>query len=117
MKSPAGTARRGTKGRAGRGRGFVALGLLAFVLVAVGVIWRRSYGFEQARALRDLDRQRLQLEAQRSALLGEIRTMSSREKLQPIAQGRLGMRVPSDSQVVLLPLVGPRAGGGVDGAP
>lgn len=94
----------------------VAIGLLAFVLVAVGVIWRRSYGFEQSRALRALDAQRLQLEAQRSALLGEIRLLSSRERLQPIAQARLGMRVPSDSQVVLLPLAG-NTGGGRDALP
>ena len=91
-----------------RGRSLVALALVGFVLVAVGVISRRSYGIAQARALRDLDKQRLQLEAQRSRLESEIRDLSSRARLAPIAEQRLNMHVPNDSQVVILPR--PRAG-------
>ena len=87
----------------GRGRPIVALLLVGFVLVATGVIWRRSFGIAQSRELRELDKQRLELEAQRARLQGEIRDLSSRGKLAPIAEQRLNMHVPNDSQVIILP--------------
>ena len=87
----------------GRGRPLVAVLLVSFVLVATGVIWRRSFGIAQSRELRELDRRRLELEAQRARLKGEIRDLSSFAKLAPIAEQRLNMHVPNDSQVVILP--------------
>jgi cell division protein FtsL len=87
----------------GRGRPIVALLLVGFVLVATGVIWRRSFGIAQSRELRELDKQRLELEAQKARLQGEIRDLSSRAKLAPIAEQRLNMHVPNDSQVIILP--------------
>ena len=86
-----------------RGRSIVALVLFSFVLVATGVIWRRSVGVAQARAIQGLEQQRSSLMARRAALEGEIRDATSRARLAPIAEGRLGMRVPSDSQVITLP--------------
>ena len=80
----------------------VALALLGFVLVATGVIARRTYGIDQARALRDLDRRRQTLEAEHVKLDGEIREASSRPRLMPIAEQRLNMRVPSPDQVTVL---------------
>ena len=80
----------------------VALALLGFVLVATGVIARRTFGIDQARALRDLDRRRQTLEAERVKLDGEIRDASSRPRLMPIAEQRLNMRVPSSDQVIVL---------------
>jgi cell division protein FtsL len=91
------------RGARGRGRSIVAIALLGFLLVATGVIWRRSYGIARARELRDLDRRRVQLEAQRAKLESEIRELSSRATLAPIAEQRLYMHVPSDTQVVILP--------------
>jgi cell division protein FtsL len=88
----------------------VALLLVGFVLVATGVIWRRSFGIAPARELRDLDKQRLELEAQKSRLEGEIRVLSSRSKLAPIAEQRLNMHVPNDSQVIILPRPAARSG-------
>ena len=85
----------------GRGRSLVALLLVGFVLVAVGVIWRRSYGIARARELQALDRQRQSLEAQKSKLESDIRELSSRERIVPAAE-RLGMRIPSDSSVIYL---------------
>lgn len=85
-----------------RGRTFVALVLFGFVCIATGVIWRRSVGVAQARAITKLDQQRADLEARRAALEGEIRDATSRARLAPIAE-KLGMRVPSDSQVITLP--------------
>jgi len=80
----------------------IALVLLGFVLVATGVIARRSYGIRQQRAVRDLARQRDALEAERVRLAGEIRDSSSLARLAPILQ-RMHMHVPAESMVVNLP--------------
>lgn len=84
----------------------VALVLLGFVLVATGVIWRRSFGIQQQRALRVLERQRDALEAERVRLTGEIRDSSSLARLAPILQ-RMNMHVPADSMVITLPRTRP----------
>ncbi len=86
-----------------RGRSLIALALLGFLLIATGVIWRRSYGIAQRSELRALDRERTQLEARRVKLENDIREASSRARLAPIAEQRLNMHVPNDSQVVILP--------------
>jgi cell division protein FtsL len=94
------------KGRvAGRGTGrlrFVLL-LLGFLVIAVGVILRRSYGIAAARELQELETRRAALVAERLRLEGEVRAAASRATLQPIAEQRLRMRVPADSQVIILP--------------
>ena len=88
--------------KSGRGRQ-LALVLIGFLLVATGVIWRRSYGIARARELTELDRRRVQLDARRAQLESEIRDLSSRAKLAPIVEQRLQMHVPADTQVVILP--------------
>jgi cell division protein FtsL len=85
-----------------RGRSLVFLALLGFVLVATGVIWRRSTGVAMARELRQLEERRAALEAQQAALQGAIRDASSRDRLIGIAEDRLGMRIPPDSLVTFL---------------
>jgi cell division protein FtsL len=75
--------------------------LIGFVIVASAVIWRRSYGITQARQIADLDRQIVQLSAERGRLSALIRDESSRTQLGPVVQ-QLGMRVPDDRQVRLL---------------
>lgn len=86
-----------------RGRTVIFLALLGFFVVATGVIWRRSVGIAQARELRALEDRRTALEAQEAALEGAIRDASSRAKLAPIAESKLGMRIPPESLVILLP--------------
>jgi cell division protein FtsB len=86
-----------------RGRTVIFLALLGFFVVATGVIWRRSVGIAQARELRALEDRRSALEAQEAALEGAIRDASSRAKLAPIAESKLGMRIPPESLVILLP--------------
>lgn len=86
-----------------RGRSIVFLGLFGFVVVATGVIWRRSTGLAQARELRELRTRRDALAAQQAALEGAIRDASSRERLARTAEERLGMRVPPESLVIRLP--------------
>jgi cell division protein FtsL len=86
-----------------RGRSLVALLLVAFLLVAAGVIWRRTFGIEQAREIRQLEQRRAQLAALEAKVQNEVRQASSRARLGPIAEQRLHMRVPADTQVVILP--------------
>lgn len=83
-----------------KGRTIVAIVLISFVLVATGVIWRRSYGSIHAREQRKLDEQRSALVAERAKLEGDIRDASSRAKLVPVAEQRLNMHFPSDSLVI-----------------
>jgi cell division protein FtsL len=86
-----------------RGRTLIFLALLGFFVVATGVIWRRSVGIAQARALRELEDRRSELEAQEAALQGAIRDASSRARLAPIAEQQLGMRIPPESLVIIIP--------------
>ena len=95
-------AKRRVAARAGGRLRFVLL-LAGFLVVAMGVILRRSYGVAAAREIQQLDTRRAALVSERLRLEGEIRAAASRATLQPIAEQRLQMRVPSDSQVIILP--------------
>ena len=86
-----------------RGRSIVFLALLGFVLVATGVIWRRSTGIAMSRELRVLETRRTALEAQQADLQGSIRDARSRDRLVNIAERRLGMRIPPETLVTFLP--------------
>lgn len=83
-----------------RGRALIALALLGFVCVAAGVIWRRSAGIARAREESRLEQRRAALDAERAKLEGDIRDASSRARLARVAEERLHMRIPNDSQVV-----------------
>ena len=89
-------------GGRGRGRGRLALVLIGFLVIASGVILRRTYGIAAATQLRQLEQKRAALVAERLRLEGEVRAASSRSTLQPIAEQRLQMHVPSDSQVIII---------------
>ena len=86
-------------GSRGTGRLRFVLLLLGFLVIAVGVILRRSFGVAAARELQQLDARRAALVAERLRLEGEVRAAASRATLQPIAEQRLQMRVPADSQI------------------
>jgi type II secretory pathway pseudopilin PulG len=85
-----------------RGRAWVALALLGFVLVGAAVIWRRAQGHAQAKALLALEQQRLQLQSQRAQLRSDIRDLVSRSSLAAVVEKRLDMHVPNDTQLVIL---------------
>lgn len=76
--------------------------LLLFLVISGAVIMRRTMGIAAAQELLKLDSRRAQLVAERLRLEGEVRAAGSRARLQPIAEQRLQMRVPSDSQVIIL---------------
>jgi hypothetical protein len=86
-----------------RGRTVIFLALLGFFVVATGVIWRRSLGIAQASRIRELEDRRSALEAQGAALEGAIRDASSRARLAPLAEEKLGMRIPPESLVIIIP--------------
>ena len=84
-----------------RGRTAIALGLAAFLVVTTSVVWRRARGSAAAIRLHELGARIDELHAQRAKLEGEVLRLSSQVELVPRVQ-RLGMRVPSDSQVIHL---------------
>ena len=86
-----------------RGRTLVGVVLAAFVLVALSIVWRRTIGIGESEKLAQLDARRVELEGERARLEGEIRDASARQTLGVAAERRLGMHVPSDQQVVILP--------------
>jgi cell division protein FtsL len=83
-------------------RSIVALVLFGFLIVATGVIARRTFGISQSRSLRALALQRDATDAMRVKLETDIRDVASRARLVPIAEQRLHMYVPPDSQVIIL---------------
>jgi membrane protein implicated in regulation of membrane protease activity len=85
-----------------RGRSLVAIILGAFVLVALAIVWRRTIGISQSERLALLDAKRAELSGERARLESEIRDASARQTLGASAQ-RLGMHIPTDKQVVILP--------------
>lgn len=81
----------------------VALMLGAFVLVALSIVWRRTIGIGESERLAALDGKRVELEGERARLESEIRDASSRQTLGASVEHRLGMHIPTDKQVVILP--------------
>ena len=90
-----------------RGRSLIALALAGFLLVATGVIWRRSVGIGTARELRALEERRSELLARATKLENDIREASSLSRLAPVVERRLQMRIPSARQQVILPTPNP----------
>jgi membrane protein implicated in regulation of membrane protease activity len=81
----------------------VALILGAFVLVALAIVWRRTIGISQSERLAALDAKRVELEGERARLESDIRDASARQTLGASVEHRLGMHIPTDKQVVILP--------------
>lgn len=83
-----------------RGRTTVAFFLLGFLIVTVGIVARRSWGRAMQNDLTNIERTRTQLSGDVIKLEADIRAASSRNKLAPLVESTLGMRVPSDTQVI-----------------
>ena len=88
--------------RPGR-RSIIAVVLVGFVLVTSGVIARRVVGVRQQTEIRRMREKRTALEAERIRVEGAIRDASGRARLQPIAEQRLNMHIPTADQQVILP--------------
>ena len=85
-----------------RGRTAIALGLAAFLVVTTSVVFRRARGSAAANRLHELGSQVDELRAQRTRLDGEVKRAASLGVLSSRAE-KLGLRTPSDSQVIDLP--------------
>jgi hypothetical protein len=86
-----------------RGRSLVAVVLGAFLLVALSIVWRRTIGIGESEQLAQLDAKRVELEGERARLESEIRNSSARHTLGATVERKLGMHIPTDKQVVILP--------------
>jgi hypothetical protein len=75
----------------------IAGGLVAFVIVAAAVIARRSYGHSEGRELTSLQRRKAALESERVRLQQQMRSV-----IVPLAERRLGMHLPTESQMIML---------------
>jgi hypothetical protein len=100
-------AKRSRGGRKGGRKSRILIGLIGFLLMATGVIARRTFGINQAKAIRALETERDAAQAARVDLEVQIRDASSRARLGPIVERRLQMYVPADSQVIILKRVPP----------
>lgn len=88
-----------------KGRYWLAVWLVALLAALWAVIARQTASLNAARALADLREERAQLEGRRAELERRIRAAQSRAVLLPRAQ-RLGLRLPADSEIILLPVPG-----------
>jgi hypothetical protein len=86
-----------------RGRTLVGVALGAFVLVALSIVWRRTVGIGESDRLAQLEAKRTGLEGERVRLESEIRDASTRQTLGATVERKLGMHIPTDKQVVILP--------------
>lgn len=91
-----------------KGRHWVALWLIGFLAVAVAVVRRQTEALATASQLRTLQGARAALETSRSGAAASVRRARSRAVLVPLAAGRLGLRLPQDSEIVILQSPRPR---------
>ncbi len=93
-----------------KGRHWIAAWLVAFLATTWVVYARQTAAIRAARELAEIRARRANLEGRRADLERRIRRAESRAVLVPLAQSRLGLHLPSDSEIILLP--GPSSGSG-----
>jgi len=87
-----------------RGRVWLGLWLLLFLVVTVAIVARHRAALATAGELNRLRERRHALEAERAEYERRIREGSSRGVLVPKAEARLDLHMPSDSQNVTFQL-------------
>ena len=101
-------ARKGTSSRRGRRGipGALRLALLFATLLASLslVVWRQSRALEVLRQLDGLRTQRAMAESEKGELQRRIQMLESRSRVVTAARERLGLHVPTGSEIVILPL-------------
>ncbi len=98
---PRASSSRASGGRI-KGRYWVMLWLALFLATAAVVQYRQSRAVAAVRELRSLETARAALEVSKANLAGKIHIDKSRAVLVPLAQRRLGLRLPLDSEVVII---------------
>jgi cell division protein FtsL len=71
------------------------------------VVWRQSRALSVLRDMDAVKAERVVEEARRSALVRRVEQLESRSRVSEVARERLGMRLPSGQEIVILPLHGP----------
>ncbi len=89
-----------------KGRHWIAFWLVAFLAATWIVYARQTAAIRAARDLTELRARRATLEGHRADLARRIRTAEGRAVLVPRAETRLGLHLPSDSEIILLPMPG-----------
>lgn len=85
-----------------KGRHWIVLWLAAFLLVALVVVRRQTQALALARDLETLRTARGALEVSEASLKADVDRARSRAVLVPLAQRRLGLRLPHDSEITIL---------------
>jgi hypothetical protein len=85
-----------------KGRHWIVLWLAGFLLVALVVVRRQTQALAVARELETLRTARGALEVSEASLLADVDRARSRAVLVPLAQRRLGLRLPHDSELTIL---------------
>lgn len=91
-----------------KGRHWVMIWLLAFLVAAGSVVARQTAALRIARALNQARDSLSSLQSRRTEYERRIRQAASRSVLVPRAQA-LGLRLPADSEIVIQPV--PDTGG------
>lgn len=81
----------------------VVLTFAVFVASLGLVTWRQSRAFEAHAELDDLRRQVSVAQAERIEIERAIQVLTSRTRVVPVAEERLGMHMPDVSEQVILP--------------
>lgn len=85
-----------------RGRHWIAIWLAAFLATAAAVVWRQTVAFAAAGDVRRLQGARGALETQRAATAAAVRRARSKDVLESLVGGRLGLRPANDTEIVIL---------------
>lgn len=113
---PAGERAAAAPRRRGSGRGRTLLWWALVVGTSVGslayVVRRQEQAVERERALRAVEADLGVAEGERVELLNRIQRLRSRARVVREARARLGMHLPGDAEIVLLPLPADPAPGG-----
>lgn len=91
------------KGAAIGNRSLVALGLIGLLGVAALVVWRRTLAVAENREVRALEEKKRDLVSMRTTLERDLVEATSRQKIVPAAEKRLGMHVATELEVRNLP--------------
>ena len=89
-----------------QGNGAIRIGFACALLFASLslVVWRQSRALEALRGLDAARAERALLQAQRAELQREIQQLESRARIVAVAGDRLGLRLPTASEIVILQL-------------
>ncbi len=106
--------------RRGSGRGRALLRRAAWVALIAGslsaVVWRQTVAHERQQELRAVRAELDVAEAERVDLVNRVQALRSRARVVRVARERLGMHLPADDEIVLLPLPADAAPAGGAGA-